>query len=238
MRTSIWRLVGIVTLVLGVLGAAWWIGNDESRDNEPDQHAAARTAPEREASQNEKAEARNDDEPRIDTAEVEEAFYFPFLGKVKSEMKVRDVAIPADDGSTLTIPFRVYSDDRGQFRRAEFAQENTGELEWPVTHIKEAMEASGQKVLGLPKDPAPVSWLEVVSKVAQEVPMKDVKRINVTYVNYQFRDEPPAPLFIVNVFGVDAMPPPAYTMKRDPKWERTRFVFDANGTLFLMDNCL
>ena len=238
MRTLIQRRTLMVVFVLGVFALAWWIVRDEPREAGLHGKLMERTGTPREGSKDENLPPRDNEEPRIDTAEEEEAFYFPFLGKVKSEMKVREVAIHADDGSTLTIPFRVYSDERGQFRRAEFAQEGTGELEWSVTHIKEAMEASREKVLGLPKEPAPVSWLEVVSKVAQEVPMKDVKRINVTYVNYQFRDEPPAPLFIVNVFGVDAMPPPAYTMKRDPKWERTQFVFDANGTLFLMDNCL
>lgn len=228
----------MVVLVLGVLALAWRIARDEPREAGSHGQMMERTGTAHKASKDENVPPRDNEERRIDTAEVEEAFYFPFLGKVRSEMKVQEVTILAQDGSAFAIPFRVYSDQRGQFRRAEFAQEGTAELEWPVNHIQRAMEASDEKVLGLPKVSSPVSWHEIVAKVALKVPMREVKRINVTYVDYQFPGRAPAPVFMVNVFGVDAMPPSAYTVERDPKWERTRFMFDASGELFLMDNCL
>ena len=92
------------------------------------------------AAQTDRSATHNVEEPRIDTAEVEEAFYFPFLGKVRSQMTLQEVKTHHEDDSTLAIPFRVYSDDGGTFRRAEFAQEGTSEFEWSFS-IPTAIEA-------------------------------------------------------------------------------------------------
>ena len=237
MRTSILRLTGIVILAFGALSVVWWISSDDPRQTERNERATEPPAPARDAPRTTDAPP-GINAPRSDTAEVENGFDFPFLGKVRSQMRMQEITTKAEDGTTLAMPFRVYVDERGQFRRAEFAQEGTGELELPVARIERAMQATEEKVLGLPKAPAPVPWQKVIATIAQKVPMKEIKRMNMTYVDYQVMDRTPEPVFIVNVFGFDAMPPPAYSAKRDPKWKRTRFICDAAGEVMLMDDCL
>jgi hypothetical protein len=238
MRTLLLRRAGIVMLVLCTLGLIWWVSSDEPNQTGRSEGAVANSAPVHDTSRGSGQTGGGSDGPSIATAHTEDGFNFPFLGKVKSQMRVQEVPIPAQGGGTLDLPFRVYSDEHGHFRRAEFSREGTDELELPVVRIERAMQATEEKVLGFPSASAPVSWQTVLVAITRKVPMTEVKRMNLTYVNYQVMDRPPEPVFIVNVYGFDAMPPPAYSSKRDPKWKRTRFICDATGEVLVMDDCL
>ena len=232
------RLVILGIFVLALLVISRWIATNNSPLDTGDKTPASTANPGNAPSGEHRTEAVQSTEPPIDTAVEEQAFYFPFMGKVNAHMSIEQVKSVTGDASALVIPFRVFADERGQFLHAEYAQDGTSELEWSPTHIQGAMEASGERVVGFPKTPAPIKWWLVLQKVAKDVPLREVKRINLTYVDYEFEGRSIAPVFIVNVFGYDALPASSFPATPDPKWARTRFLFDAKGELFLMDSCL
>ena len=238
MKVPSWRLVSLGLVVLTLLFISRWIAKDGPPLNTGDKTQASTVNPGQPASSEHQTEAMQSTAAPVDTAVEEQAFYIPFMGKVNAHMSIEQVKSVTGDASSLVIPFRVFADDRGQFLHAEYAQDGTSELEWSPTHIQGAMEASGERVVGFPKTPAPIKWWLVLQKVAKDVPLGEVKRINLTYVDYEFEGRPIAPVFIVNVFGYDALPESSFPAKPDPKWARTRFLFDAKGELFLMDSCL
>lgn len=238
MKVRSWRLVSLGLLVLTLFVVSRWIAKDELPLNIGDKTQASAGKPGNAPSSEQHNEAMQSTTPPVDTAVEEQAFYIPFMGKVNAHMSIEQVKSVTGDASSVVIPFRVFADDRGQFLHAEYTQEGTSELEWSPTHIQGAMEASGERVVGFPKTPAQIKWWLVLQKVAKDVPLREVKRINLTYVDYEFEGRPIAPVFIVNVFGYDALPESSFPAKPDPKWARTRFLFDAKGELFLMDTCL
>jgi hypothetical protein len=134
------------------------------------------------------------------------------------------------------LPFRVFTDAKGNFRRAEYAEDGTADLEWSSSEITKSMEARDEVIVGFPSAAPTVAWQSILMKVGTHVAVNQIRRININFVTLKRMDGPPQPVFIVNEFGAwDRMPT---RLPKVPKWGRARLIYGADGSFVLLDNCL
>jgi hypothetical protein len=235
MKIGTWQIAGIgIFISLGFVTAHWITDRRRPDSNDTAMVSKQRPAPVAFVGLADALTASTNQ--RIGTTAEKQVFEFPFLGKVTARM-AKEQLIDAT-GTADMLSFRVYLDEAGHFLHAEYSQEGTEDLEWPVEKIQRVLSSTNERVIGFPEEPASISWSDIVQKLSEDVPLGEVKRMNVTYVDYEKNDRLIGPVFIVNVFGYDAMPPRSYSGEGNPKWDRTRFLFDAKGSLLLMDSNL
>jgi hypothetical protein len=172
-------------------------------------------------------------------------FYMPTIGEVECYSSMRDFTFNARNGTSITLPFKIFQDDKGNFLRAEYVKEGA-----PNYEATRAVQESNYKVTGQRLAPAsqpPSIRLEdLMPRIYEAVEYNGSKensiayatRLNISYVQLHNGTTDivfEAPVFIVNAYGTGKI---AMYLPDTELLKRLRFVFDEKGKLLWVDNTL
>lgn len=156
----------------------------------------------------------------------------PSIGNVEVKGSTEEaVLFQAQNGR---LPFRVYRTPNGQFVRAEYFKPGSTVYEESAEKLERILASGNERITRVPPRPPPIAWTAALEALRNHLGSELEKTIGlvVTYVEYQFWDEPPAPVFLVHLYGVmrasDKMPD-------EEMYRRIRFVIDAKGEITRFD---
>lgn len=135
------------------------------------------------------------------------------------------------------LPFRVYRTPNGQFVRAEYFKPGSTVYEESAEKLERVLLTRDERLTRIPPQPPPIAWTAALAAVRKHLGPELEKTIGlvITYVEYQFWDEPPAPVFLFHLYGVmrasDKMPD-------EETYRRIRFVIDSKGEITRFDNTM
>jgi hypothetical protein len=156
----------------------------------------------------------------------------PMIGEIDVKASDEEAMLFPTKGGR--IPFRVYRAPNGQFVRAEYFKPGSPVYEESPEKLERILASGNERVKRLPPQPPPIPWTAALGALRKHLGPELEKTIGlvITYVEYQFWDEPPAPVFLVHLYGVmrasDKMPD-------EEMYRRIRFVIDAKGEITRFD---
>jgi hypothetical protein len=158
----------------------------------------------------------------------------PFLGAIPCRTRLQTTEVNTREGKSRSMTFQVFEDGAGRFLRATFFQESARNFEKSPQQQELGMSVSSEKVVGLAKEQASVSWQDIVNILAEQVQMEKVTQMSITFVEYSIADEE-APMFLIHVMGAMT---PSEKLPDTPENLRIRYLANSKGELFRFDNNL
>lgn len=169
--------------------------------------------------------------------ELNDAFEYPFLGRVSTHSSLHAVHVTAASGKLKLLEIKVHVARDGRFIRAEYKRE--GSEDGPtLPGVNEAnYESSSEKITGLPNVSPGTSLQALLDTLHGHYGgnFEDASYFDITYVMLSRPGGPATPMFIANVYGTARI---SSSLPDLPKFYRLRFLFDTDGKLLLIDDVL
>jgi hypothetical protein len=165
-----------------------------------------------------------------------EGFEFPFLGKVRAQSRRERVDFPVD-GGMKSLSLKVFHAADGRFLRSEYVVPHAPDYQCPMAMLQPWYEMLQMKVTGTPTAPPEASWQSVLRGLGfKRSELDAITRLNITYVMLKRNDDPPEPVYIVCVFGIDTFIDSRFWGR--PEHASIRYVIDSKGKVEFTDNML
>ena len=168
---------------------------------------------------------------------INDVFEFPFLGKVPSHSRIESVNYLSAGGVQTPFPLKVYYTSTGIFARAEYFRPEAEDQELPLVTAEKEYRNAKENIVSVPDKAAPANLQKLLNSLHGEYggQFEKATKFNITYVLWEQYDQPPKPVFIINMFGTGKSFP---KFPDDPAFLRIRYIFDVEGNMMFFDTVI
>ena len=168
---------------------------------------------------------------------INDAFEFPFLGKVKAHARTEPLTYVSASGVRMTFPLKVYYTPDGVFARAEYFRPGAEDYELPLLEAEKNYRSSGETIHSIPEQAATANLQSILDNLHRQYggQFEQSTKFNITYVLWEQSGQPPKPVIIINMFGTGKSVPKS---PDKPVFLRIRLVFDVDGNIIFFDNVI